>query len=170
MRFFSKSFCSNGYLRQGGKNESFVVKTPREKLHFLEAIAFSGVPISIMKTKAHDLRKDYEKQTNRQGKEISFVEGRLKDCTCTERPKLPLYQDKPGYTIGKAERKLAKLKSAMEKLEGVIDGKDSELQIRLKADIELASMSALEQEAQSKLESVTRRKQGFPEWSRVNTY
>ncbi|HIB76448.1 MAG TPA: hypothetical protein EYO58_02270, partial [Flavobacteriales bacterium] len=55
---FTTNFETLGYLGQNGKNTSFVLKGPADKLAFIEQLAFNSINIVELKNKAYELYKN----------------------------------------------------------------------------------------------------------------
>lgn len=146
---FTSHFPSIGYLRQGGKNESFVVKSPREKLSFLEMIAFSGVSVASLKQHVREIYREWENGSERYDREESFLQGQLSTCLDSQEP-TKLVEDIP-RAIEVAEGKKTKLDKAMKSVATLLEKTEKDLQKRMSGDVKLASVQSLAELAQSEV-------------------
>lgn len=79
---FTTHFETIGYLGQNGRNNSFVLKSPSEKLAFIEQLAFHNIDIIELKNKAYELFKEQETNYNKVSTTVTILNEQLKDVVC----------------------------------------------------------------------------------------
>ena len=146
-QLFSLDFAANGYMKQGGKNESFIIKTPKEKLRFLEALAFPNESVSLIKVRAKESIKRLESDEKDIGNALSFSSGRLARYKGNE-PVEPMTNPSKKDGDGKrASEKLLKLADVLKQLQTLLHEKEMILEKRAAAELQLASVIPLQTKA-----------------------
>lgn len=76
---FTENFETLGYLGQNGKNTSFVLKGPADKLAFIEQLAFQNVDIVELKNKAYELFKEEENNFKSATAKVEVLDQQVED-------------------------------------------------------------------------------------------
>ena len=146
---FTENFETLGYLGQNGKNTSFVLKGPADKLAFIEQLAFQNVDIVELKNKAYELFKEEENNFKSATAKVEVLDQQIEDFEELEVSKFPIKTrnekeaelkirknlEKGALDLGKVEKKLASCHTLQKKIE-IIAGKIDVLQPRVDELIE----------------------------------
>lgn len=103
---FTSTFETVAYLKQSGKSSSFVTLSPREKLIFLEELAFRGYDITSLKTAAHELHRDNSEKLLQTSSKIQVLFDQLENLPELKVVKCPIKLSKK-ETQQTCERKLS---------------------------------------------------------------
>ncbi len=87
---FTTNFMELGYLGQSGKNNSFVLKGPSDKLAFIESLAFLHVDITQIKSSAHNIFKERSEFLRDTTSKLEILEEQLETCKDIEKVKFPI--------------------------------------------------------------------------------
>ena len=117
---FTTYFETIGYLGQNGRNNSFVLKSPSEKLAFIEGLAFNNIDIVQLKNKAYELFKSEEVKYNQISTTVTILNEQLKDTTC-EKVSFPIKTRDKEQTEIKIQSNLKKSETDRHKLNKIIE-------------------------------------------------
>ena len=101
---FTDFFEEIGFLGQTGKNLSFVLKGPSDKLAFIEKLAFHNMDINRIKIEAYNLYKEYLLNLNDSSSKLELLEEQLSDCKSLDKIKFPIKTEDKSSAIIKLKR------------------------------------------------------------------
>ena len=87
---FTNNFETLGYLGQIGKNTSFVLKGPSDKLAFIEQLAFYNVDIVELKNKAYELFKMDDEEYKTATTRVEILYQQVEECKDIKLVKFPI--------------------------------------------------------------------------------
>ncbi len=155
---FTSTFDIVAYLRQSGKSTSFVTLSPREKLIFLEELAFHGYDITKLKSSAHDVHRENTQKLVSASAKIEILNNQLDEMPELKPVKCPVKTTK-GVKISQYQEKLRakeqQLKEKKKSLSKKIEMKMEELAQVIETETKLDSFQENLVEAEEELASLT---------------
>jgi len=147
---FTTNFETLGYLGQSGKNTSFVLMGPTDKLSFIEELAFHNIDICDIKSRTHELFKKEEEEFKKVSYKLELLSTQLDECNDTKLVKFPIkstnkveseekikdYIKKYSQDLEKISKKI-KNGNILEKNSEILNGKIETLQPRIDSLIDL---------------------------------
>jgi DNA repair exonuclease SbcCD ATPase subunit len=139
---FTSTFDIVAYLRQSGKGASFVTLSPRDKLVFLEELAFHGYDITRLKSTAHEIHRENNQNLVTASAKLEVLTHQLDELPEVEVVKCPIKVSKDSKIEPyqeKLEKKIRKSVCKKEAMSVQIDTKLKKLELIIAKETKLAS-------------------------------
>ena len=139
---FTSTFDIVAYLRQSGKGASFVTLSPRDKLVFLEELAFHGYDITRLKSTAHEIHRENNQNLVTASAKLEVLTHQLDELPEVEVVKCPIKMSKDSKIESYQEKlggKIHKLVCKKKRMSTQIDTKLKKLELIIAKETKLAS-------------------------------